>query len=139
LLMLSTFHAPGTQMIRCKERSGKICEYRRSDVTCDYTSNLSAVEQTDYYCCSYALMCKRYKWWHKIYYFESWKYVLSIASSCLTMCDSEATWSQLHLHYKEMLPQELLRCLHLQCTKESLSVNEWCKREVAGWSLHHQN
>jgi hypothetical protein len=66
LLMLSTFHAPGTQMIRCKERSGKICEYRRPFVMCDYTSKLSAVEQT--FCCSScALMCERYKWWCKIY------------------------------------------------------------------------
>jgi len=58
LLMLSTFHAPGTQMIRCKERSGKICECWRSDVMCDYASKMSAVEQTDYYCSSYALMCE---------------------------------------------------------------------------------
>jgi len=50
LLMLRTFHAPGTQMIRCKERSGKICEYWRADVMCDYTSKMSTVEQTDYYC-----------------------------------------------------------------------------------------
>jgi hypothetical protein len=71
LLMLSTFYAPGTKMIRCKERSGKICEYWMSDVMCDYTSKMSAFEQTDYYCSSYALMYERYKWWHKIYYFVS--------------------------------------------------------------------
>jgi hypothetical protein len=92
--MLSTFHTPGTQMIRCKEKIGKKYEYWRLVVICDYTNKMSTVEQTDYYCCSYALMCARYKWWHKVYCFGSWNYVFSVASLCSTMCDSITTWSQ---------------------------------------------
>ena len=136
LLMLSNFHAPGTQMIRCKERSGKICEYRRSDVMCDYTSKMSPVEQTDYYCSSYALMCERCKWWQKTYYFESWKYVSSVASSCWPCAIAKQPEANDTNTTGRCFPKNFWGvCNSSAQMRACLSMSD-VKERVARWSLH---